>query len=184
VTSNIDRGLDAHRRRLLGAWTLVRACLSASALLALYYILPTDRHVDAATSIYIGVGLLVVLAISAWQVSAIVRSDYPTLRGIEALAVIVPAFLIIFAGAYHGMAEGQPASFSESLSKTDALYFTITVFSTVGFGDITPRTDAARIVVSGQMLADLAILGAGLRVLLEAVKLGRERRSGAGSPPS
>jgi hypothetical protein len=40
---------------------------------------------------------------------------------------------------------------AEPLSRTDALYYTITVFSTVGFGDITPRADLARIVTMVQM---------------------------------
>ena len=49
--------------------------------------------------------------------------------------------------------------FTERLDHTRVLYFTITVFSTVGFGDITPRADLARIIVSIQMLLDLDILG-------------------------
>ena len=60
--------------------------------------------------------------------------------------------------------------------RTDALYFTVTVFSTVGFGDITAKSETARIVLIVQMLADLAFLGAGVRVLLGAVQRRRERR--------
>ena len=36
---------------------------------------------------------------------------------------------------------------------------TVTVFSTVGFGDISPKSEAARVVLMGQMLGDLAVLG-------------------------
>ena len=53
----------------------------------------------------------------------------------------------------------------------------MTVFSTVGFGDITAKSETARVVLIIQMLADLALLGAGIRVLLSAVQRGRERRS-------
>ena len=42
--------------------------------------------------------------------------------------------------------------FSQKLDHSRALYFTITVFSTVGFGDITPTNDAARLAVGAQML--------------------------------
>jgi Ion channel len=56
------------------------------------------------------------------------------------------------------------------------LYFAVTVFSTVGFGDITAKSETARVVLIVQMLADLAFLGAGVRVLLGAVQRGRERR--------
>jgi len=38
-------------------------------------------------------------------------------------------------------------------------YFTVTVFSTVGFGDITAKTEAARLVVTGQMIVDLVASG-------------------------
>ncbi|MGO8982823.1 MAG: potassium channel family protein, partial [Streptosporangiaceae bacterium] len=71
------------------------------------------------------------------------------------------------------------------LTKTDALYFTVTVFSTVGFGDITPKSEAARVVLIVQMLGDIAILGAGARILLGAVRRGRQRRTetdGAAGP--
>jgi hypothetical protein len=40
------------------------------------------------------------------------------------------------------------------LTRTDALYFTVTVFSTVGFGDITAKTETARLVVTGQSCPD------------------------------
>jgi hypothetical protein len=60
----------------------------------------------------------------------------------------------VFAIVYVSMAHANPVSFSEQLSRTAGLYFTITVLSTVGFGDITARTDAARLIVSLQMLLD------------------------------
>jgi hypothetical protein len=56
----------------------------------------------------------------------------------------------------------------------------VTVFSTVGFGDIAPKSEAARVVLIVQMLGDLALLGAGARILLGAVSRGRQRRSDTG----
>ncbi len=56
----------------------------------------------------------------------------------------------------------------------------MTVFTTVGFGDITAKSETARVVLIVQMLADLAVLGAGARVLLGAVQRGRQRSSGTG----
>ncbi len=49
------------------------------------------------------------------------------------------------------MSANDPATFSEPLTKSGSLYFTVTVFSTVGFGDITPVTDTARLIVSVQI---------------------------------
>ena len=49
------------------------------------------------------------------------------------------------------------------------------MFSTVRFGDITAKTDTARLVVTAQMLLDLILLGFGARVFLSAVQLGWQR---------
>ena len=58
----------------------------------------------------------------------------------------------------------------------------MTVFSTVGFGDIVPRSEAARVVLMVQMLGDLALLGAGARILLGAVRRGQQQRTDKGDP--
>jgi hypothetical protein len=39
------------------------------------------------------------------------------------------------------------------------------VFATVGFGDITATTEAARLVVTGQMIIDLIIIGIGAKII-------------------
>ena len=102
------------------------------------------------------------------------------MRAAEALGLVLPLFLVLFASTYFLMERASAASFTQPLTRTDALYFTVTVFSTVGFGDITARSQTARVVLIVQMLADLAVLGAGVRVLLGAVSRGRERRSDTG----
>jgi hypothetical protein len=47
--------------------------------------------------------------------------------------------LITFAAVYLSLSESSDTHFSEPLNHTGALYLVITVFSTVGFGDITPE---------------------------------------------
>src|SRR5262249_27830859 len=81
------------------------------------------------------------------------------------------------ASTYLVMAAISAHSFSQPLNHTDALYFTVTVFATVGFGDITATTTAARLVVTGQMIIDLIILGVGARVILGAVSRVRQRQA-------
>lgn len=63
------------------------------------------------------------------------------------------------------------------MTRTDALYFTVTVFATVGFGDIAAKTETARLVVTGQMIADLIVIGLGIRVIVGAVSHGQQRRA-------
>jgi hypothetical protein len=66
------------------------------------------------------------------------------------------------------MARSNPATFGAPLDRSSALYFTVTVFSTVGFGDITPKTDPARLIVTVQMLTDLAVLAIVVRLIFGA----------------
>jgi voltage-gated potassium channel len=50
----------------------------------------------------------------------------------------------------------------------------VTMFSTVGFADITAKTELARLVVTGQMIADLIVLGLTIKVIAGVVRRGRQ----------
>jgi ion channel len=169
----------AQRRRLI-AWAVLRSVLVAAVLVILYYVLPLDRPWDSATAVRLLIGLLVFAGVMVWGVRTVAGSRYPGVRAAEALALVLPLFLLLFASTYFEMERNSAASFTQPLTRTDALYFTVTVFTTVGFGDITAKSETARTVLIVQMLADLAVLGAGARVLLRAVQRGLERRPETG----
>jgi voltage-gated potassium channel Kch len=82
-------------------------------------------------------------------------------------------FLLLFAATYCVLSLDDPATFTEPLSRSDAIYFAVTIFATVGFGDISAQTETARLVVTTQMLLDLVVLGLGIQVILGAVKRGK-----------
>jgi voltage-gated potassium channel len=142
-----------------------------------------DRASTTVAVIMLLIGLVVLIALVAFQVRSIMRSRFPMLRGVEALATSIPLFLLLFAATYVVLAAISAGNFTEPLSRTDALYFTVTVFATVGFGDITAKTEVARLVVTGQMMADLVVLGVGVKVLLGAVQRGRQRQPTGTVPP-
>jgi hypothetical protein len=166
------RNLPRRVRRRLVARALVRTAVAAGGLGILYYSLPLGARWSRGTAVGFVVGLAVLVALIAWQARAIATAAYPRVRAIEALATTLAYFLFLFAAAYFLIANGRPDSFSEALSRTDALYLTVTVFTSVGFGDIVARTDGTRVLVMVQMLGSLAFLGAGARVLLTAVQEG------------
>jgi hypothetical protein len=93
------------------------------------------------------------------------------LRALEAVVVSLPLLIIIFATTYVVLSRTVPSSFNEHLGKVAALYFTVTVFATVGFGDIVALTEQARIVVTVQMAVDLIAIGVFAKVLLGAVQM-------------
>ncbi len=169
--------LSAAKRRRLTIWAALRTVLAATVLVVLYYVLPLDRPWDADTAVRLLIGLLVFVGLVVWQVKTIIGSRFPALRAAEALGLILPLYLLLFASTYFVMERSSAGNFTQPLTRTDALYFTVTVFATVGFGDITPKSEVARELVMVQMLGDLALLGIGARLLLTAVQRGRERRS-------
>ena len=175
--------LSAPASRRLVMWGLLRALLTTAVLVALYYLSPLD-HVDAVPlPVSLIVLLLVLVGVCVGQVRAITRAAYPGIRAIEALAATVPLFLLLFAATYYLMALDDPTNFSqEPLTRTDTLYLTITIFSTVGFGDISAASQSARLVASLQMLLDLLVLGLGIRVFTSAVQRGREQKAPGPSP--
>jgi voltage-gated potassium channel len=74
------------------------------------------------------------------------------------------------------MAAADAGNFNaETLTRTDSLYFTVTVFATVGFGDITATSETARVLVTVQMILDLIVLGLGVRAFVGAVEVGRQQ---------
>lgn len=76
----------------------------------------------------------------------------------------------MFSSIYLAMSHESGATFTQRLDHIKALYFTVSIFSTVGIGDITPRTDTAGLVVSAQMLLDLVIIGAVVRLIFNAAR--------------
>lgn len=157
----------------------IRGFLCAAALVTIYYLMPM-RGSDAPVALSLVLGMVAFATLVVWQVAAIVKADYPGLRAAEALATAVPLFVLVFAAAYYTLDGGQSGTFTQPLDKTGALYFAVTVFSSVGLGDIAPVTQTARVIVMVQMLADLVVLGAVLKLLFNTAKLARERRSAAG----
>jgi voltage-gated potassium channel len=155
---------------------LLRAAGSTIALMVIYYLLPLNHSARWLAITMLVIGLVALIGLVAFQVRSIIASPYPGLRALEALATSVPLFLLLFASTYVVMATLSASSFSQPMTRTNALYFTVTVFATVGFGDITARTEAARLVVTGQMITDLIILGLGARVIVGAVTRGRQRQ--------
>lgn len=155
-------------------WAVVRPAATVGVLLLVYYRLPMDQPEDAYSVLRLVAALLLVGVVFWWQVRTIGRSARPGWQGVQALALVIPLYLLVFAQACFLLARHQPGSFTVALDRTDALYFVVTVFATVGFGDITPVSSMARVLVTVQMVLNLLVVGVALKVILAAVR----RRSG------
>jgi voltage-gated potassium channel len=155
--------------------TALRLAAAIAVLLVVYYEAPLDRRLDAAALLVFLAALILFAAMAAVEVRGILGSQRPRLRAIRTLALGLPFLLVVFAATYCTVSAQQPEAFSEPLSRTDGLYFTMTVFATVGFGDITPATELARVLVTLQMSVNLLAVGVVVRVVLGAVRVAESR---------
>ena len=171
--------LTRSERRRLVRRALVRPTLSAVALLFLYFTLPLDREFSDLTVLGLSAGLCVFAALIVYQARTITRSPYPRLTAITALAFSIPLFVLLFASVYYLLERSAPSAFTEPMTRLDALYFTVTVLTTVGFGDIAAVSELARALTTVQMLLDLVLIGLVVRVLLHAVQTGLDSRTAA-----
>jgi hypothetical protein len=163
--------------------SMLRAAGSTTALVVIYYLLPLNRSSTAVAVTMLIIGLVTLTGLLAYQVRAITRSPFPLLRGVEALATSIPLFLLLFAATYVVLATISAGNFSQPLSRTDAIYFTVTVFATVGFGDIAPRAEVARVIAMIQMLAGLVAVGVIAKIVFGAVQIAVERQGRDGRTP-
>lgn len=177
------------RRRILAA--TARSVLTTVLMVVVYYRAPLAGAPTGRIALWLALGLLGLAVAVAVQARAITTSPTPRMRAIETIMVALPFLILLYASVYTLLSHTDPGSFSEVLSRTDALYYTMTVFSTVGFGDIVPTTDGTRIATMTQMITGLVAVGVVAKVLLRAVQRGVERAAptagtngDAGVPPT
>lgn len=174
--------VSQHRRRPVVV-AAVRVPVNVATVLVLHYLMPLHGPFGAATLAELAAGLLAVALVAAWQIRSVLQSPYPGLRAAQTLSLLVPLFLVLFAAAYQVLAAADAKSFSQPMSRTDTLYFVVTVFSTVGFGDITAVSEVARVLVTLQMIGNLIFIGVVVRALMTATQRGRAAGRGLQPEP-
>ncbi len=183
---NPPTGLSRRQSRRLIGRALLASLVPTLVLIGLYAWLPLDAIADAPVWASLVGGGVLMIAVAWWEVRAILRASYPGIRAVQALTTVVPLFLLLFAALYYVLSAQDSGLFNvHPLTRVDTLYFTITTFGTVGFGDIAPLSRTGRLLVSLQIVLDLILIGFGLRVFLDAAKIarGRQPSEGSGTPP-
>src|SRR5215510_3730795 len=112
MADNLPDSLRTEKIRRLVAWGLARALVTASVLVLLYYVLPLDSLAKVPWALTFIVAMAILVAVSAWQVRAVMVSPNPAIRAIEALAATAPLFVLLFAATYFVMARADPANFN------------------------------------------------------------------------
>ncbi|MHA6763376.1 potassium channel family protein [Streptacidiphilus sp. PAMC 29251] len=153
-------------------WGWVLAAAGFVALVAGYFTLPMDAfgpaHPILSWMVFIcALALLGGLLLRQIQL-VLAESD----RGRPAVSIVllICLSLVIFAAAYLALSR-QQGQFSGLRTRTDALYFTVVTMATIGYGDISPSGQEARLVVLVQVLYNFVFLAAGASALTRRLRV-------------
>lgn len=177
------------RRLLLAGAARVLGVIAAT--LVVYLLIPVEGEGARAIAVAACLGIATILTVFARQISRVSRSRRPVLAAVEALVLVFGLFLCLFALLYVSMSVSDPEAFTQPLDKVAGIYFTTTVLTTVGFGDISPVSSTARVMVTLQMVLGMVLIGTAFKALGFSAKRAVDSRgvsrapdgtSGAGSP--
>ncbi|MGV8964797.1 MAG: potassium channel family protein [Cellulomonas sp.] len=155
--------IESQLLSFLGRTSLMLALLTCS-----YYVLPTGGLLEDPSAVLRSVGFLLALAgfVIVLRIQLNARKARRTVwTRAEGLLTALYLLILVFALVYDRIAVLSPDQITGIGNRTDALYFTVTIVSTVGFGDIHATGSAARMLVTVQMLINLVYVGTALRVL-------------------
>lgn len=131
---------SAHGIRLPGGIRPVPGVVGIAAVVITYYVVPLHPERDLAGRIIASLlGLGIVGAVIIHHVR---RGDDPVGRLLLLFTVAVATIALSF----HAVA-ATPGQFEGLQTRTDALYFTVVTLATIGYGDIHPVGQAARVMV-------------------------------------
>ncbi|GAB3300044.1 ion channel [Parasphingorhabdus pacifica] len=173
MTDSTPRSSEGRQLR-----NLVAAVLAVAACTGVYYLLPLRRIGSAAgTWIFVAlfaVGLIAVAAVILLEVAHF-RSER-SYRRTSMAGVIAALYLVVlfFAAVYYGLAVHLPGSLVSLHTKTDALYFSVSITGTVGFGDVYAAGQLARAVTTVHMAFNIGFVGAVVTVLRTSVAQPRD----------
>ncbi len=148
---------------------ITRCVTVATATIAAYLILPLRGEYTWA-GIGLSIALLAVAIPVIWKVLGKVNQPHrPVSEPLAFLATVGTLSIVVPAASYVIAADVAPGSFEGLHTKIDGLYFAVTVASTVGFGDIHPVSQGARLLTTAHILASIIVLGSVLKMVARVV---------------
>lgn len=151
----------------------IGAALAMTVLVLLLYLwIPVPEAEESILGLLVGMAVVgfLYLILAVWAVGRIKRAKYPLRAGMTLLGLMVTAIVVLFALTYLTLSTGSPGTFNVPLDKVSALYFTMTILTTVGFGDIHAVTHAGMVAVMIQMVVSLTLITTVARVLVSAAR--------------
>lgn len=105
---------------------------------------------------------VIVFPVGFWPTRNVRASAYNVL----AFAATYAALVSVYATIYLELAHNYRGCFGHRLTHVEALYFTVTTFTTTGFGDIAAKSPGCRLIVAFQTLVGLVVITLAIAALV------------------
>jgi voltage-gated potassium channel len=150
--------------RLLGGlpgWLL--GTVGLAAVLAVYFAVPVHsgqsmtRVVAGTTVTLLGVAAVGLVTLREERLR---HAGVPGRLTVLRLLLLLEVVMVLFSLAYYHLAVDTTGELTGIHTRVDALYFTVTIMTTVGFGDVHPVGQLSRALVTAHMAFDVAFIAA------------------------
>ena len=109
-----ERRRHRHAQARVVMLVTLRTTATTAVLFAAYYLAPVRARTPLQEVLWLLAALAAFVVIVAVQVRMIINTTHPRLRAVEALAVVIPLFLIVFARIYLTLATSRPTRSARS----------------------------------------------------------------------
>jgi voltage-gated potassium channel len=142
-------------------------------LLVAYFVVPLDGSLGLRLLLYV-LGLAMVAVVVGRQVRRHISSRDNEIR-VDSLALAIVLAILLFALTYYALGT-QADQFVGIETRVDALYYSLTVATTTGFGDVSAQGQLARGIVSGQLVFNILIVATAASLLTKTMQARRRDR--------
>lgn len=157
-------------------------------MLVAYYAVPiSERGGELVVGLVVAI---VAVVLVAWAILGQYRRQLQgeEVASLQSLALLAVLAVSLFSLGFLLLQDASPEEFVGLVTKTDALYFSLSSISTVGYGDVHAAGQTARVLVSVQLVFNLIFLAALGSIftgrLRERAATGRADRTQGGSESS
>ncbi len=164
-----------------GAPSQVRAAaaslLLVAAITAVYFLLPVPGRMRLGSwQVCFWCGIAVLGSLILVAVRRLLRAG--AAARVRGLILLLCLTVLFFAYADRMLAD-LPGQFAGLVTKTDSLYFNVSTAATVGFGDVHPVGQMARLAVTVQIIFNLVFLGTAIGLVSGMVRARANQRAQA-----
>ena len=173
-------GGSAAPGRAASAREWMRTIAVTVGMLVIYFAAPLGLDDDplplpVATALCVVVAVALAVMIGRKIVAVL---DGRSRTGLPGLALVLVLVVVAFAAAYFLVERADPGQMAQLQSRRDSLYFTLTTLVTVGYGDVHPVGQAARGIVSVQLVFNAIFVAGLVRAMLFEAQVRRTQKSG------